>query len=182
MGCKSSRPKEQAPITISPNHVVVGEKERVSEAVSSFFRVVNEQNDPMARRILEDWSIFVSALTNFFDTNDETELTAVSKKETDSWLVGPRGETIPYGHREADAVGKSFLAFLRDDLSSRGWGGSFDYAVSGREEQGYLKVAAVVERIPANRSAVHVANFDRKINYVVLTQAGAAAAPAVSTN
>jgi hypothetical protein len=168
MGCRNSRPKETsaAQPTAAASFSVV-QKEGVPDAVSGFLRVVNESNDPMARKMLEEWSIFVSALSAYFETGDDSDLLAFSRRGSESWLLSPSGDTVPYLHPQADAVGKGFLAFLRHDLTSRGWGGSFDYGVSGREDQGYLKVSVVVECLAPSRNAMHVANFDRKVNYVV---------------
>ncbi len=164
MGCRSSQPKEQ-PAQQQQQPPPLPQREGVPEAVSSYLRLVNEANEPMARRMLEDWSVFVSALTTYFNTEDNSEIAAFALRGTESWLLG-NGEAVPYEHRTADAVGKSFLAFLRHDLASRGWGGKFDYGVSGQTDQGYLKVAVAVECITAKTSALHIANFDRKINYV----------------
>lgn len=48
-------------------------------------------------------------------------------------------------HRSVDYVGKLFLEYIKKDLSTRGWGGNFDYKVAGVAKQGFIRASANVE-------------------------------------
>jgi len=150
MGCGGSKDTTKKPPEPATN--------AKPEAV--FLRLVNNANHPVARRIMEEWCIFVDAHTQRLSGLEQTALNNMLKRPTEVW--GTTG-IERCAHQEIDDVGKAFMGFLKFDLTSRGWGGEFEYSVMGIQGQGYLNVRVDTLFDAAGKDK---ATFERKVNYI----------------
>lgn len=151
MGCRGSKAKENpTTATLSPDAV-------------AFMSLVNGNDaHPVARRTLEEWSVFVQAHTQRRTNYDMSALEAYNRRPTESWATMAHDSVT---HQSVDDVGKAFLQYLKNDLVVRGWAGDFDYAVAGVETQGYLRITAKIEMGPFGANASDEHPWEIRVHY-----------------
>ena len=127
MGCQSSKTKNQ-------------NANALPEDAAAFMRLVNTDGHPVARRVLEEWSILVDAKQRSISQGNNDPMTALQDRPNELWATTTAADGVT--HESVDEVGKSFLKYLKNDLLLRKWAGTFDYAVAGVVDRGYLRVTA----------------------------------------
>lgn len=154
MGCRGSKQKEPK----EPQH---NGDAALPDGAAGFMALVNTTQHPVARKTLEEWSVFVDAHTRRRQ-HDTSRYDAILHRPSEMWATTDRE---PVTHESVDEVGKSFLAYLKNDLVLRGWSGEFDYAVSGVEQQGYLKLSARIEMGPIDGNRIDEQKWEMRIHY-----------------
>ena len=109
------------------------------EDAAQFMHFVNHDQQPIARALLEQYSIFVDQVTQRHN-GQHSQMSRGSEQPLEVWA---QGESVT--HQQADDVATTFLCYLRHDLSLRKWGGTFDYNVEGVVQQGYVNVSIGVD-------------------------------------
>lgn len=127
MGCNSSKTKGN-------------QNAGVPEDAAAFMKLVNTDGHPVARRVLEEWSILVDAKQRSISQGSNDPMTELQNRPNELWATANAEEGVT--HESVDEVGKSFLKYLKNDLLLRKWAGTFDYAVAGVVDRGYLRVTA----------------------------------------
>ncbi|ORC93218.1 uncharacterized protein TM35_000025440 [Trypanosoma theileri] len=141
MGCNNTKAK---------NGDFSGSSNRSDGCIAEEFATLAKQN-PVAATLLEEWNKFVYSISG---------ASAIIRKEV--WAdCTNKGLT----HRSVDTVGKLFLVYIRNDLTSRGWGGNFDYSVVGVSNQGYLKANATVDSSNSS-SRSRESSWEVKVHYL----------------
>jgi hypothetical protein len=147
---------------------------KVTPEAADFLRLTNDDGHPVARRLLEEWSIFVHKHSLILATRDTggggggsaqkgthgagtpngkigatASQSVVFDRPSEFWC---NGEYDNVSHESVDLVGQSFLDYLSMDLRHRRWLGTFKYAVEGFENDGTLmidvKVTAAATTFP----------------------------------
>ena len=116
MGCQSSKTKNQ-------------NANALPEDAAAFMKLVNTDGHPVARRVLEEWSILVDAKQRSISQGNNDPMTALQDRPNELWATTTAADGVT--HESVDEVGKSFLKYLKNDLLLRKWAGTFDYAVAG---------------------------------------------------
>lgn len=142
MGCRGSK---SATKSESPSQ----NSNALPPEAAEFMKLVNTEGHPVARKTLEEWSVFVDAHTRRRQ-GDSSGLHAFQSRDKEPWA---NTQTNPVTHPSVDGVGKAFLKYLKNDLLLRSWGGDFDYEVAGVATQGYLRVAAKLDLGPIDSSS-----------------------------
>jgi hypothetical protein len=145
MGCKGS--KTNKPAGAFPPEA------------AAFMRLVNDAHHPVARKILEEWSIFVDAQNRL----KHGDVSAEQRNATRPREVWADTTDEPVTHRSVDEVGKHFVDYLKHDLLVRGWGGDFNYTVAGVAKQGYILVAAAID--VSSSAERDEKKWDIRVNY-----------------
>eukprot|EP00758_Cryptobia_borreli_P010993 Tbor_TRINITY_DN5619_c0_g8::TRINITY_DN5619_c0_g8_i1::g.8398::m.8398 len=103
------------------------------------------ETNPLATFLLCQWTIFKSKL--------EKAVAEKNKVSHDLKIGVAEGDVKRFVNQESTActfddagdIGKSFLAFLKEELGKKNWGGKFNYNMSGDSKKGHMHVTAVVE-------------------------------------
>ena len=132
MGCRGSKDATKQP-----------KEGALSPEAARFMSLVNDECHAVARKTLEEWSVFVDAHTRRRLHGDTSGVEALAKRSLEMWATASESEAVT--HPSVDTVGQSFLQYLRNDLTLRSWGGEFDYSVAGVATQGYLRITAKIE-------------------------------------
>ncbi|CAJ1012475.1 hypothetical protein Q4I28_007788 [Leishmania naiffi] len=128
MGCNNSKLKTPG--------VAAG-----SKGADEFYVLATTEGHPVAQKLLEEWVLFVDAQVR----RNAGDSSAAQAYETRLKEVWADTGSCPVTHRSVDYVGKTFLEYIKQDLSHRGWGGNFDYKVAGVVTQGFLKTTANID-------------------------------------
>ena len=123
--------------------------EPIPSDAAKFLRQVNEMDNPVARALLEEWSIFVF----WIETNAEPDTTAATGSSTaaatrpaffgrpkDVWaMIGP-DTAATLSHESVDQTGQLAIAFFAWDVRRRSWSAELAYQVVGHPDRGELQV------------------------------------------
>lgn len=126
---------------------------------AQFLDLANNQRHPVAQKLLNEWTLFVDAQVKR-SAGDHAAVAAFEARPKEIWADT---EARPVTHRSADQVGKTFLQYIKSDLSQRGWGGNFDYKVAGVANQGFLKANANIDT--ASSATAEDIVWETKIHY-----------------
>mmetsp|Transcript_71171 Transcript_71171/g.82807 ORF Transcript_71171/g.82807 Transcript_71171/m.82807 type:complete len:222 (-) Transcript_71171:166-831(-) len=157
MGCRNSKTKSAA----------VSDDESAPDtnpSVPDFMKLVNTAHHPVARKTLEEWSIFVDAHTRRRqNARDTSAIERLARRPAEVWATDDEADAV--SHISVDEVGKSFLEYLRKDLVLRGWAGEFDYTVAGVVTQGYLRIAATIDMGETSSGTPDEHPWEMRIHY-----------------
>lgn len=109
------------------------------------FHVQLEKKHPVASVLRDRWEAFCK------------NVRSVTENQTVSAPV--------VTHESVDAVGKAFLEQVQADMTDRGWGGNFEYNVTGMESTGYIDVTVRTEVSTHGSNGLSV--FTCRVNYSV---------------
>eukprot|EP00758_Cryptobia_borreli_P010990 Tbor_TRINITY_DN5619_c0_g6::TRINITY_DN5619_c0_g6_i1::g.8394::m.8394 len=109
------------------------------------FMATYAKTHPIGIYLLRQWNLFKSM--------QEDALQQKSKIPHDLKIGVEEGDPKTFANDENTActfdevsdVGTSFLAFIKEELGKKNWGGTFNYNMSGRGKKGYMHVTATVE-------------------------------------
>ncbi|KEG13454.1 hypothetical protein DQ04_01001170 [Trypanosoma grayi] len=140
MGCKGTKERDGGDDLVNKQNTANGAEE---------FNMLAEEN-PVAAKLREEWSKVVQSISTMpAETRGEVWADTANNRLT---------------HRCVDRVGKLFLVYIRNDLMSRGWGGSFDYTVVGVTQQGFLKVSVTLDASTAIKRSGDIV-WETKVHY-----------------
>eukprot|EP00758_Cryptobia_borreli_P001166 Tbor_TRINITY_DN1997_c0_g1::TRINITY_DN1997_c0_g1_i1::g.3556::m.3556 len=150
MGCTNSNTKDSK----QPDEVVP----EMPEGAKTFIHLANEENHPLASRILQEWSIFVSKYEKMLQETTDKKSRNNGGNGVKNNKVGSVSHIISLGdvyinqrggvgltHKKVDKIGSLMLEFLKYDLQVRDWGANFTYLVSGAVDQGFIHVTCTLE-------------------------------------
>jgi hypothetical protein len=140
MGCKCSAERQPTRGGSATSREPVNDSVPTPGAVQ-FMKLANDEGDPVARKLLEEWSIFVY-------NHDAALNSGGGSTNSDRWTRPTEvqlSDTERLNHDKVDHVGRAFLEFMHYDLGRRSWGGAFTYEVTGGHSTGVIEVHVALD-------------------------------------
>eukprot|EP00758_Cryptobia_borreli_P010987 Tbor_TRINITY_DN5619_c0_g2::TRINITY_DN5619_c0_g2_i1::g.8386::m.8386 len=124
-----------------------------SDAPPAPFLETYADKNPLATFLLCQWKIFKSKLEKAVaEKNKVSHDLKIGIAEGDGEKF-VNEESTACTFAEAGDIGKSFLAYIKEELGKKNWGGKFNYKMSGLGRKGHMHVTAVVEILDGHPSS-----------------------------
>lgn len=112
--------------------------------VKPFMSEFAEKNHPVATFLLNQWTIFKAKQEKAVEAKSkEPANISVGLEEGEEHFVN--AENAPVVWEEVGELGNSYLAFLKEELGKKNWGGKFNYNMAGLGKKGHMVVKAEVD-------------------------------------